>query len=379
MLRRAASRLSRGAVSSPWPSAVQARGLMAYVPSPGDGAAKKVTLIPGDGVGPELCDKAVVPLIEALGAPIEWERFDDISGANEHGEPHEEVPAHVVESIRRNHVCLKGVLYTPLSKTNTSTQSLNVQLRKQLDLSVNLIHGFSIPGIKTRFDDIDIVVIRENTEGEYSGLEHEVVPGVVESLKVITEKKSLRTAEYAFEFAFLNSRKSVTAVHKANIMKVGDGEFLKACRTVAERYPSINYNEMIVDNTCMQLVSRPHQFDVMVTPNLYGNLVCNIVAGLCGGVGLCPGSNIGDGVAVFEQGARHVAKDLTGSGMGNPTALLLSAVMMLRHVKLYNFSDKLEEAIMQVYEDADMTKLPRDVGGTANTETFTNAVASKLS
>eukprot|EP00803_Ostreobium_quekettii_P001394 evm.model.scf_2682.2 EVM.evm.TU.scf_2682.2 scf_2682:9039-13099(+) len=305
MLRRAASRLSRGAVSSPWPSAVQARGLMAYVPSPGNGAAKKVTLIPGDGVGPELCDKAVVPLIEALGAPIEWERFDDISGANEHGEPHEEVPAHVVESIRRNHVCLKGVLYTPLSKTNTSTQSLNVQLRKQLDLSVNLIHGFSIPGIKTRFDDIDIVVIRENTEGEYSGLEHEVVPGVVESLKVITEKKSLRTAEYAFEFAFLNSRKGVTAVHKANIMKVGDGEFLK--------------------------------------------------------------------------GARHVAKDLTGSGMGNPTALLLSAVMMLRHVKLYNFSDKLEEAIMQVYEDADMTKLPRDVGGTANTETFTNAVASKLS
>eukprot|EP00803_Ostreobium_quekettii_P008699 evm.model.scf_442.8 EVM.evm.TU.scf_442.8 scf_442:81825-86170(+) len=205
---------------------------MTYVPSPGDGAAKKVTLIPGDGVGPELCDKSVVPVVDALGAPIEWERCG-CSGIEEH------VPSEVVESIQRNHVCLKGTLFTPLSKTNTSTQSLNVQLRKQLDLSVNLVHGFSIPGIKTRFEDVDVVVIRENTEGEYSGLEHEVVPGVVESLKVITEKKSLRTAEYAFEFAYLNGRRKVTAVHKANIMKLGDGEFLKACRAVAGRYPAI--------------------------------------------------------------------------------------------------------------------------------------------
>eukprot|EP00878_Enallax_costatus_P008185 GHUV01008558.1.p1 GENE.GHUV01008558.1~~GHUV01008558.1.p1 ORF type:complete len:350 (+),score=79.36 GHUV01008558.1:142-1191(+) len=327
-----------------WQNQQARRSLMTYMQTPGQSKEHKVTLIPGDGIGPEVTN-SVVQVVDQLKAPIRWERFDGLSGALPNGQPRMEVPEEVLDSIRTNKVCLKGTLFTPLSKKNTSTQSLNVQLRKDLELSVNLVHGFSLPCVPTRHTDLDIVVIRENLEGEYSGLEHEVVDGVVESLKVITEEKSLRAAEYAFEFAYLNNRRRVTAVHKANIMKKGDGMFLKACKEVAARYPNIEYTEMIVDNTCMQLVSRPNQFDVMVTPNLYGNLVANIVAGLCGGGGIVPGGNIGNDVAVFEQGARHVNKHIAGKGIANPTALLLATSMMLRHLQLHSFSDRYEDLL----------------------------------
>ncbi|GBF92681.1 hypothetical protein Rsub_05050 [Raphidocelis subcapitata] len=353
------------------------RGLLTYMPKPGSGQRKTVTLIPGDGIGPEITD-AVVQIVDALEAPIVWERFDGLSGSMPDGTPRTEVPKEVLDSIRKNGVCLKGTMYTALSKKNTSTQSLNVQLRKDLDLVVNLVHGFSIPGLKTRHDDLDIVVIRENLEGEYSGLEHEVVDGVVESLKVITEEKSLRIAEYAFEFAYLNHRQRVTAVHKANIMKKGDGMFLKACQAVAKKYPDIEYTEMIVDNTCMQLVSKPDQFDVMVAPNLYGNLVANVVAGLCGGNGIVPGGNIGNDYAVFEQGARAVSNDLAGRGVANPTALTLSTSMMLRHLGLHSFSDRLEAAVLDVYQSGDKSVLTSDVGGSGTTASLTQAIVSRL-
>ncbi|KAI8474612.1 MAG: isocitrate dehydrogenase, NAD-dependent [Monoraphidium minutum] len=354
-----------------------ARGLLTYMPKPGSGKTNTVTLIPGDGIGPEVTD-SVVQIVDALEAPIVWERFDGMSGALPDGSPRIEVPKEVLDSIRKNGVCLKGTLFTTLSKKNTSTQSLNVQLRKDLDLVVNLVHGFSIPGLKTRHDDLDIVVIRENLEGEYSGLEHEVVEGVVESLKVITEEKSMRIAEYAFEFAYLNNRQRVTAVHKANIMKKGDGMFLKACQTIAKKYPNIEYTEMIVDNTCMQLVSKPDQFDVMVAPNLYGNLVANVVAGLCGGNGIVPGGNIGKDVAIFEQGARAVSSELAGKGVANPTALTLSTSMMLRHLGLHSFSDRLEAAVLDVYQTGDKASLTPDVGGTGSTGSMTAAIISRL-
>lgn len=334
-------------------------------------------MIPGDGIGPEVT-KAVVDVVHALGAPIIWERFDSLSGSLPDGSPRLSVPKDVLESIKRNGVALKGTLFTQLDKKNTNTQSLNVQLRKDLDLAVNLVHGVSIPGLTTRHTGIDIVVIRENTEGEYSGLEHEAVEGVVESLKVITYDKSLRTAKYAFEFALLNNRKKVTAVHKANIMKLGDGLFLKATREVAPHFPTIKYEEMIVDNTCMQLVGRPDQFDVMVTPNLYGNLVANVVTGLCGGYGVVPGGNVGEGVALFEQGARHVAKELAGKGASNPTATLLSTVLMLHHLRLNSFAHRLEDAVLKVYADGDKSVLTSDVGGTGTTTTMAKAVIANL-
>ncbi|KAJ9511823.1 hypothetical protein QJQ45_004390 [Haematococcus lacustris] len=340
-------------------SVVQARGLFTSIPSPGDGRPKAVTLIPGDGIGPEVT-KSIVDVVEALGAPIQ---FDDLSGSLPDGSPRQSVPQEVLESIRRNGVALKGTLFTALDKKNTNTQSVNVQLRKDLDLWVNLVHCVSLPGLTTRYNNLDIVVIRENTEGEYSGLEHEVVEDVIESLKVITYDKSYRTAQYAFEYALLNNRRKVTAVHKANIMKMSDGLFLK---------------EMIVDNTCMQLVGKPEQFDVMVTPNLYGNLVGNIAAGLCGGAGVTPGGNVGEGVALFEQGARHVSKDLAGKGLANPTATLLSTSMMLRYLKLHSFSARLEEAVLKVYASGDKSVLTPDVGGTGSNATLTRAVIKNL-
>ncbi|MEW5297655.1 MAG: hypothetical protein WDW38_006831 [Sanguina aurantia] len=382
MMRSAALQLSsllgsRTAISG---AGAQAHRLVTsgYLPSPGDAAIQTVTLIPGDGIGPEVT-KAVVDVMDALGAPIRFERFDHISGSNPDGTSCTKVAPEVLASIRRNKVALKGTLFTQLEKTNTDTQSLNVQLRKVLDLHVNVVHGFSIPGLVTRHGEgLDIVVIRENTEGEYSGLEHEAVEGVVESLKVITYDKSYRTAQYAFEFAYLNNRKKVTAVHKANIMKLADGLFLKAVREVAKQYPMIQFEEMIVDNTCMQLVSKPHQFDVMVAPNLYGNLVGNIVAGLCGGYGVVPGGNIGNGVAIFEQGARFVAKELAGKQQSNPTATLLSTSMMLRHLKLHIFGNRLEEAVFKIYADGDRSSMTPDVGGTGTTLSFTKAVIANL-
>lgn len=346
---------------------------MTYVPSVDDAKPRTVTLIPGDGIGREISD-AVCRVVDVLKAPITWERFDHVSGTDPRtGGPARSVPPEVMDSIVRNGVCLKGTLFTPLAKT-TATESLNVQLRKQLDTHVNLVHGFTTPGVPSRHENINVVVIRENTEGEYSGLEHEVVPGVVESLKVISQECSRRVAEYAFGYAFLNHRRKVTAIHKANIMKLSDGLFLQEFRKVAKEYPQIKAEEMIIDNTCMQLVGRPDQFDVMVTPNLYGNLVSNVVAGLCGGPGVMPGANIGKDVAIFEQGARHVGKDIAGKGIANPTASLLATAMMLRHLNLPDFSDRLSAAVLSTLQTNDKSVHTPDLGGTGTTRLFSDSV-----
>ncbi|CAK9315446.1 unnamed protein product [Citrullus colocynthis] len=341
---------------------------LTYMPRPGDGDLRPVTLIPGDGIGP-LVTNAVEQVMEAMHAPVYFERYDV------HGYM-KEVPREVMESILKNKVCLKGGLMTPMGG---GVSSLNVQLRKELDLYASLVNCFNFPGLPTRHENVDIVVIRENTEGEYSGLEHEVVPGVVESLKVISKFSSERIAKYAFEYAYLNNRKKVTAVHKANIMKLADGLFLESCREVATQYPNIQYNEVIVDNCCMQLVSKPEQFDVMVTPNLYGNLVANTAAGIAGGTGLMPGGNVGYDYAIFEQGASagNVGNEKIVEGKkANPVALLLSSAMMLRHLQFPSFADRLESAVKRVImEDKCRTK---DLGGDSTTQDVVDAVISFL-
>ncbi|KAK4401323.1 Isocitrate dehydrogenase [NAD] regulatory subunit, mitochondrial [Sesamum angolense] len=304
-----------------------------YMPRPGDGAPRPVTLIPGDGIGP-LVTGAVEQVMEAMHAPVYFEKYDV------HGDM-KAIPPEVIESIKKNKVCLKGGLKTPVGG---GVSSLNMH------------------------DNVDIVVIRENTEGEYSGLEHEVVPGVVESLKVITKFCSERIAKYAFEYAYLNNRKKVTAVHKANIMKLADGLFLESCREVASKYPSIQYNEMIVDNCSMQLVSKPEQFDVMVTPNLYGNLVANTAAG-----------NVGADHAIFEQGASagNVGNEkIVEQKKANPVALLLSSAMMLRHLQFPSFADRLEIAVKRVISEG---KCPtKDLGGGSSTQEVVDAVIAYL-
>ncbi|CAL5197415.1 unnamed protein product [Lathyrus oleraceus] len=339
-----------------------------YMHRPGDGTPRPVTMIPGDGIGP-LVTGAVEQVMEAMHAPVYFEKFDV------HGDM-KAVPTEVLESIRKNKVCLKGGLVTPMGG---GVSSLNVQLRKELDLYASLVNCFNLPGLPTRHDNVDIVVIRENTEGEYAGLEHEVVPGVVESLKVITKFCSERIAKYAFEYAYLNNRKKVTAVHKANIMKLADGLFLESCREVATKYPGIKYNEIIVDNCCMQLVSKPEQFDVMVTPNLYGNLVANTAAGIAGGTGVMPGGNVGAEHAVFEQGASagNVGNDkIAAQKTANPVALLLSSAMMLRHLQFPAFADRLETAVEKVILEGKYRT--KDLGGTSTTQEVVDAVIDAL-
>lgn len=359
--------LSQPQLLAPAAAALQSRAV-SYMPRPGDGSPRAVTLLPGDGIGPLVTD-AVVQVMEAMHAPVYFDVFD-ISGKMD------KVPLEVMDSIRKNKVCIKGGLATPVGG---GVSSLNVQLRKDLDLFAHLAHCVNIPGLETRHEGVDIVVIRENTEGEYSGLEHEVVSGVVESLKVITKFCSERIAKYAFEYAYLNNRKTVTAVHKANIMKLADGLFLESCRNVAKEYPSIRYNEVIVDNCCMQLVSRPQQFDVMVTPNLYGTLVANTAAGIAGGTGVMPGGNVGNDCAIFEQGASagNVGNEkLVKNGAANPTALLLSAGMMLRHLQFPSFADRLESAVMSVISDGAVRT--KDLGGTSTTQEMVDAVVARL-
>ncbi|CAL5057351.1 unnamed protein product [Urochloa decumbens] len=353
--------------STPLAGAVSRRSVT-YMPRPGDGAPRGVTLIPGDGIGP-LVTGAVRQVMEAMHAPVYFETYEvrgDMPA----------VPPEVIESIRRNKVCLKGGLATPVGG---GVSSLNMQLRKELDLYAALVNCFNLPGLPTRHDNVDIVVIRENTEGEYSGLEHEVVPGVVESLKVITKFCSERIAKYAFEYAYLNNRKKVTAVHKANIMKLADGLFLESCREVAKKYPGIQYNEIIVDNCCMQLVAKPEQFDVMVTPNLYGNLVANVAAGIAGGTGVMPGGNVGQDHAIFEQGASagNVGNEnIVAKKRANPVALLLSSAMMLRHLQFPSFADRLETAVKRVIAEGKYRT--KDLGGISTTQEVTDAVIAKL-
>ena len=325
----------------------------------------RVTLIPGDGIGPEV-SAAVLRIIDAAGVSIEWERFivggqaQDLTGSS--------LPDEVVESVRRNKVALKGPVETPVG---SGFESVNVRLRKILDLYANLRPVRNLPGVPSRFGDVDLVIVRENTEGLYSGLEHEVVPGVVESLKIMTDKASTRIAIFAFEFARKNRRKKITAVHKANIMKKSDGLFLKCFRQVAVDYPDIEHDEKIVDNTCMQLVMNPYQFDVMLMENLYGDIVSDLAAGLVGGLGVVPSGNIGVNAALFEA-VHGTAPDIAGKNLANPTALLMSAIMMLRHIGEQKAADRIESALNTVLSKRE--KVTRDLGGTASTSEFADAI-----
>ncbi|MGH7602289.1 MAG: isocitrate/isopropylmalate dehydrogenase family protein, partial [bacterium] len=292
---------------------------------PKKNAVQRVTLIPGDGIGPEV-SAAAVKVIEAAGANLEWEEVEaGIGVVEKYGKP---LPDHVIETIKKNKIALKGPLTTIVGK---GFASVNVELRKTLDLYANLRPVHNLPGITSRFGDIDLVVVRENTEDLYTGIEHRIAPGVTQSLKIITGKASKRIAEFAFDYAVKHRRKKVTAVHKANIMKISDGLFLETAKKVAKKYPKIKYQEVIVDNLCMQLVMKPQQYDVLVLTNLYGDIVSDLCAGLVGGLGLVPGANIGDKYAVFEA-VHGSAPDIAGKGIANPLAILLSGILMLEHI-----------------------------------------------
>ncbi len=329
----------------------------------------KVTLIPGDGIGPEII-AATVRVVEASGADIEWETH--IIGAQALEKQGTTIPEEALESIKRNGVALKGPLTTPVGKGFTS---VNVALRKALDLYANVRPIRALPNVPCRYPELDLIIIRENTEDLYSGLEHTVVPGVVESLKIITEKASLRIAKYAFEFARNNKRRKVTAFHKANIMKLSDGLFLDCFYRVAKDYPDISAEDKIIDNACMQLVMKPEQFDVIVMENLYGDIVSDLCAGLIGGLGLAPGANIGEHGAVFEA-VHGSAPDIAGQGIANPTAILLSAIMMLRHMGKMQEADRIEKALLEVYAEGKVRT--KDLGGNAKTAEFANAVIEKI-
>ncbi len=329
----------------------------------------KVTLIPGDGIGSEITG-AVVRIIEAAGVDIEWESY--IAGAEALSRFGDPLPQDVLESIKRNKIALKGPLTTPVG---TGFASVNVRLRKTLDLYANLRPVRNLPGLVTPFGDLDLIVVRENTEDLYSGLEHVVVPGVVESIKIITEKASTRIARFAFDYARSEGRKKVTAIHKANIMKLSDGLFLDCFRKVAAEYPEIEADDKIVDNTCMQLVMRPQQFDILLLENLYGDIVSDLAAGLVGGLGICPGANIGELGSVFEA-VHGSAPDIAGKNLANPTALLQSAVMMLRHLGERTAADLISKAM--IYTLAEKKVRTRDLGGTAHTTEYTEAIVASM-
>jgi len=328
-----------------------------------------VTLIPGDGIGPEVID-ATVQILEATGLSFVWDRQD--AGAEVAMRMGTALPDAVVNSIVKNRVALKGPLATPVGVGYTSA---NVALRKRLSLYANVRPARCLPGIKTPFPDVDIVVIRENSEDLYSGIEHVVVPGVVESLKIITEVACTRIARFAFEYAVAHGRKKVTAVHKANIMKLSDGLFLDCCQKVAREYDGIEYDEMIVDNTCMQLVTRPQRFDVMVMENLYGDIISDLVSGLVGGLGLTGSANVGADAIVYEA-VHGSAPDIAGKGLANPTAVLMSAILMLRQLGETDTASRVENALFTVFREH--KHITRDLGGTATTAEFVQAVIGAM-
>jgi isocitrate dehydrogenase (NAD+) len=328
-----------------------------------------ITLIPGDGIGPEV-SAAVVQIVEASGAQVEWETH--YAGAQALEKFGDTLPADLLESIKRNKVALKGPITTPIGKGFTS---VNVGLRKALDLYANLRPVRALPNVPSRYPELDLVVVRENTEDLYSGIEHVVVPGVVESIKIITEKASTRIARFAFDYARREGRKKVTAVHKANIMKLSDGLFLDCFRKVAESYPEIEADDKIVDNACMQLVMRPEQFDIMLLENLYGDIVSDLCAGLIGGLGLVPGANIGELGAVFEA-VHGSAPDIAGQGIANPTALLQSAILMLRHLGEREPAEKIETSMLNVFREGRVRT--RDIGGEAKTAEFAEAIIAAM-
>lgn len=328
-----------------------------------------ITLIPGDGIGPEVT-KPAQEIIKAAGVEIEWESF--MAGAEALQRSGKTVSNELMDSIKRNKAALKGPLTTPIGE---GFSSANVELRKALDLYANFRPVKSLPGIKSRYEGVDVIVIRENTEDLYSGIEHVVVPGVVESLKIITEKASTRIAEFAFKLARAEGRKRVTAVHKANIMKLSDGLFLNCARKVARGFPEIAYNDVIVDNACLQLVLNPLQYDVLLLENLYGDIVSDVAAGLVGGLGLVPGANIGDDCAVFET-VHGSAPDIKGKNKANPSAMILAAVMMLKYIGEAEAANRIYSALVNVF--AKRKLFTPDLGGSATTTEFGEAIIKEV-
>ena len=332
-------------------------------------AKHRITLIAGDGIGPEITS-AVVNIVETAGLDVEWEpHLAGASAIEKHGST---LPNELLDSIVRNKVALKGPLATPVGG---GFPSVNVGLRKTLELFANLRPVWNLPAVPSRYEHVDLVIVRENTEDLYSGLEHEVVPGVIESLKIITLEASTRIAEFAFDYARRHGRKRVTAVHKANIMKMSDGLFLKCVQSVAANYPDITQDERIVDAACMHLVMRPEQFDVLLLPNLYGDIISDLCAGLVGGLGVVPAANLGTNVGVFEA-VHGSAPDIAGQNVANPMALLLSAVLMLRHIGEAPMAERIMKALTVVLSDDRIRT--RDLGGTANTTEFAAAICRRL-
>ncbi|XP_041762366.1 probable isocitrate dehydrogenase [NAD] subunit alpha, mitochondrial isoform X1 [Anopheles merus] len=330
---------------------------------------RKVTLIPGDGIGPEI-SAAVQKIFAVANVPIEWETVDVTPVRNPDGKFG--IPQGAIDSVNRNKVGLKGPLMTPVGKGH---RSLNLALRKEFNLYANVRPCRSLEGYKTLYDNVDVVTIRENTEGEYSGIEHEIVDGVVQSIKLITEEASNRVAEYAFKYAKDNNRKKVTVVHKANIMRMSDGLFLRCCRDMAQKYPEIKFEERYLDTVCLNMVQDPRKYDVLVMPNLYGDILSDMCAGLVGGLGLTPSGNMGLNGALFES-VHGTAPDIAGKDLANPTALLLSAVMMLRHMELNQHADKIQSACFETIKEAKY--LTGDLGGKAKCSEYTNAICDRI-
>jgi len=331
--------------------------------------AHKITLIPGDGIGPEVTS-AAVRILEATGVKFEWESFK--AGADAYEKYHEYIPKELTASIERNKVALKGPITTPIGG---GFSSINVELRKRFELFANFRPIRNLPHVPTRYPDVDLIIVRENTEGLYSGIEHEVVPGVVESLKIMTEKACTRISKFAFEYARNNNRKKIHVIHKANIMKMSDGLFLKCSRAIAKDYPEITYGEHIIDNTCMQLVMNPYQYDMLLMENLYGDIISDLCAAFVGGLGLVPGANIGHEIAVFEA-VHGSAPDIAGKNLANPTAVIRSGLLMLRHLGENDAAVKVRNALEYVYRDKQ--NLTRDLGGPATTSQFADAVIAAI-
>ncbi|XP_041091235.1 isocitrate dehydrogenase [NAD] subunit beta, mitochondrial-like isoform X1 [Polyodon spathula] len=331
----------------------------------------KVTMVPGDGVGPELMT-AVKEVFKAGDVPVVFEEFHLSEVQNTASE---EKLEQVLNSMRSNRVAIKGKIHTPMEYKG-ELASYEMKLRRKLDLFANVVRVNSLPGYKTRHNNLDLVIIREQTEGEYSSLEHESVTGVVECLKIITRVKSRRIAKFAFDYATKNGRSKVTAVHKANIMKLADGLFLQSCQEVGELYPKIKFETIIIDNCCMQLVQDPYQFDVLVMPNLYGNIIDNLAAGLVGGAGVVPGESYSAEYAVFETGARHPFAQAVGRNIANPTAMLLSSANMLHHLNLDYHSNLISEAVKRVIKLGKVKT--RDLGGYGTTSDFVKSVIDNL-
>ena len=336
-------------------------------------ATHKITLIPGDGIGPEVSG-AVVKIVEAAGAAtgVKFEWHTHNAGADAFEKTGEYIPKALYESIEATRVALKGPVTTPVGGGFTS---INVTLRQKFELFANFRPVKSLPGLKTKYPDIDLIIVRENMEDLYAGLEHVVVPGVVQALKIITEKGSTRIAQFAFDYARKHGRKKVHAIHKANIMKLSDGLFLRCCRKVAEGFPEVQYAEHIVDNACMQLVMNPYQYDILLTENLYGDIISDLCSAFVGGLGLVPGANLGSECAIFEA-VHGSAPDIAGKNLANPTALLQSAVLMLHHINEGPTAERVQSALEQVYREG--KTLTKDVGGTSGTKEFADAVVAAM-